>query len=156
MEASQTVAKIHNGVAGYLQATKFEVNLSLLKQFFKTKILPELHIDQAQTIFLRIAQRELALRKKSLGPELHVSEFFTEEIGRLKDELEEMRVIIQLGAKNNRYWNGEKLLKHIKNAIKIFEQTHPRYVGVWVFNNATSHTIIAPDALVATRINLYP
>ncbi|CAG8677245.1 13175_t:CDS:2 [Cetraspora pellucida] len=27
---------------------------------------------------------------------------------------------------------------------------------VWVFDNATSHTIIAPNALVASKMNLYP
>ncbi|CAG8625143.1 79_t:CDS:2, partial [Cetraspora pellucida] len=41
-------------VASYLRSTKFKVTPSLLKKFFETKILPELHIDQAQTISLRL------------------------------------------------------------------------------------------------------
>ncbi|CAG8524004.1 16794_t:CDS:2, partial [Racocetra fulgida] len=42
----------------------------------------------------------------------------------------EARLIMQLGAKHDEYWNA--------------------------FDNATSHTVIAPDALVAARMNLYP
>ncbi|CAG8572859.1 30557_t:CDS:2 [Gigaspora margarita] len=56
-----------------------------------------------------------------------------EEIEKLKDELEE-----------------------VKNAIEIFKRTHSEYVGVWAFDNATSHTVMVPNALVAARINLYP
>ncbi|CAG8825156.1 670_t:CDS:2, partial [Gigaspora margarita] len=46
-------------------------------------------------------QRELPLRKKGLGPRLHISELLTEKIRRLKNELGEMRVIIQLGPKHD-------------------------------------------------------
>ncbi|CAG8848770.1 37493_t:CDS:2, partial [Gigaspora margarita] len=57
MEASRVVATIHNGevslkVANYLRSTKFKVNPRLVKQYFENNILPELYINQAQTISL--------------------------------------------------------------------------------------------------------
>ncbi|CAG8780141.1 2667_t:CDS:2 [Cetraspora pellucida] len=273
MEASRVVATIHNGgnllppsqrgkhpsqsllhdeevslkVANYLRSTKFKVNPRLVKQYFENNILPELHIDQVQTISLTTARRWMKkigfyykryqkgvyvddheredvvayhkvflqnmaeykrlmpkwtdvdckvceepyllpgeqkhilinhdectfhsydgtrefwapegkqpLRKKGLGKGLHVSEFLVETIGRLKDEKEEARLIMQLGANHDGYWDGQKLLPQVKNAIDIFETTHPGYIGVWAFDNATSHKVMAPDALVAARINLKP
>ncbi|CAG8758589.1 10276_t:CDS:2 [Gigaspora margarita] len=53
-------------------------------------------------------------------------------------------------------WDGEKLLSQVKNAIRIFERTHPECIRIWAFDNATSHTVMAPDALVAARMNLHP
>ncbi|CAG8769261.1 20481_t:CDS:2, partial [Gigaspora rosea] len=86
------------------------------------------------------------LRKKGLRKGLHISEFLTKTIRRLKDKKGE-----------NENWNGEKLLSQVKNAIEIFEQMHPGCIEIWVFDNVTSHTIMIPNALVAARIylNLY-
>ncbi|CAG8519853.1 10647_t:CDS:2 [Acaulospora morrowiae] len=99
-------------------------------------------------------EEEQPLRKKGLGQGLHVSEFLTETIGRLKDREGEAKVIMQFGANNNGYWDGKKLLLLLKNVITIFERTYPGCIGVWAFDNATSHTGMAPDALVAARMNL--
>ncbi|CAG8579209.1 10036_t:CDS:2, partial [Scutellospora calospora] len=41
-------------------------------------------------------------------------------------------------------------------AVDIFERTHPECVGVFVFDNATSHKAFAEDALVASKMNLGP
>ncbi|CAG8853207.1 10015_t:CDS:1, partial [Gigaspora margarita] len=38
----------------------------------------------------------------------------------------------------------------------IFEQMHSGCIRIWAFDNATSHTVMAPNALVAARMNLYP
>ncbi|CAG8844281.1 5085_t:CDS:2, partial [Gigaspora margarita] len=99
---------------------------------------------------------EQPLRKKGLRKELHVSEFLVETIGRLKDEEGETRLIMQLGTNHDGYWDRHKLLPQVKNGIEIFERTYPRYIGVWAFDNATSHKVMVPDALVAARINLKP
>ncbi|CAG8591730.1 7116_t:CDS:2 [Dentiscutata erythropus] len=81
IEASQVVATIYNSgnllslsqhgkhpsqlllhdedvslkIANYLRATKFKVNLRLVKQYFENNILSKLYINQAQTIFLTMA-----------------------------------------------------------------------------------------------------
>ncbi|CAG8771357.1 6633_t:CDS:2, partial [Dentiscutata erythropus] len=39
---------------------------------------------------------------------------------------------------------------------KTDKRTHLEYVGVWTFDNATNHTLIAPNVLVAAKMNLKP
>ncbi|CAG8776622.1 22679_t:CDS:2, partial [Gigaspora rosea] len=78
---------------------------------------------------------EQPLRKKGLGLGVHVSNFLTETIGPLRNNLEEMYLII------------------VQWAINIFERTHPGCIGLFAFNNAMSHIAFAEDALVALRIN---
>src|SRR5205085_8950336 len=41
-------------------------------------------------------------------------------------------------------------------AIPIFEATHPNAIGIFAFDNSTSHGAFAPDALVASRMNVNP
>ncbi|CAG8800201.1 44601_t:CDS:2 [Gigaspora margarita] len=80
---------------------------------------------------------EGSLRKKGTGAGLHVSDFLTEEIGRLKDDENEARVIIALDANKDGYWNGELLLEQ-------------------AFDNSTIHMAIVPDALNVKKMNMYP
>ncbi|CAG8764380.1 18448_t:CDS:2, partial [Acaulospora morrowiae] len=171
-------------IANYLQATKFQVNPQLIKQFFENQIFPELHIDQAQTISLSTAQhgyerddivafcqkflQEIEKYEKLMPKWNDINCEVCEELYLLPDEQKhifitydeyregEARVIIQFGANNDGYWDGKKLLLQLKNVITIFEWTHSGYIGVWVFDNVTSHTGMAPDALVAARMNLNP
>ncbi|CAG8562585.1 37653_t:CDS:2, partial [Gigaspora margarita] len=82
-------------------------------------------------------ESEQSLRKKRLEKGLHISEFLVKTIGKLKDEKGEVGSIIQLDVNNDGYWNGEKLLSQVKNALLIFEKTHPGCVGIWAFDNAT-------------------
>ncbi|CAG8757817.1 3287_t:CDS:2, partial [Gigaspora margarita] len=58
-----------------------------------------------------------------------------EEIGQLKDDKDEARVIIALGANKDGYWNA---------------------IGIWAFDNLTIHTAMAPDALNVKKMNMYP
>jgi hypothetical protein len=44
----------------------------------------------------------------------------------------------------------------LKIALPIFRYTFPGCRGVWAFDNAANHSAFAPDALLASRINLYP
>ncbi|CAG8563800.1 3897_t:CDS:2, partial [Cetraspora pellucida] len=62
-----------------------------------------------------------------LEPSMHISDFLTETIGPLKDDQKEARVIMVLGC-----------------------------VGLFAFNNATSHTAFAKNALVISKMNLSP
>ncbi|CAG8801838.1 14019_t:CDS:2, partial [Gigaspora rosea] len=68
---------------------------------------------------------EQPLRKKELGLGVHVSDFLTETIGPLRDNLEEARAIMVLGSRNGGFWDTNKLLNQVQRAINIFERTHP-------------------------------
>ena len=59
------------------------------------------------------------------------------------------------GVSGDGWWTGEDLVKQVQEkAIPIFEERFPGAIGVFAFDNATSHSVFAPDALVAKRINL--
>ncbi len=54
----------------------------------------------------------------------------------------------EYGKTKERYWTGENLLDQIvKNALPIEEALYPCYEWLFLFDNATSHSIYAPDAL---------
>ncbi|CAG8543039.1 17964_t:CDS:2, partial [Cetraspora pellucida] len=76
--------------------------------------------------------------------------------GPLKDEQEEARIMMVLGANQDGYWDSKKLLEQVVWAVDIFERTHSECVGVFVFDNATSYKAFAKDALVASKMNLGP
>ncbi|CAG8852681.1 37079_t:CDS:2, partial [Gigaspora margarita] len=52
-----------------------------------------------------------------------------------------------LGANRDGYWDSVKLLE---------QRTHPGCVGIFAFDNATSHKAFSEDALVASKMNLGP
>ena len=54
------------------------------------------------------------------------------------------------------YWTGEKMVEHTKFAIKILECAFPGCEGFFAFDNASNHCAYAPDALLATKMNLGP
>jgi hypothetical protein len=61
------------------------------------------------------------------------------------------------GANNDGWWTGEDLVAQVRDkVIPIFEERFPDAIGVFAFDNATSHAAFAPDALVAKRMNLGP
>ncbi|RIA93145.1 hypothetical protein C1645_690960, partial [Glomus cerebriforme] len=91
------------------------------------------------------------LRKKEAGLSLHVSDFLTEVDGRLKTEEKEACVLMKPGTNHDGWWKMEDLIKQItEKAILIFEELHPGDVGVFAFDNATSHAAYAEDALIAS------
>ena len=53
-----------------------------------------------------------------------------------------------------RYWTGEHLLNQIqKKSLPIGEALYPRYSLLFMFDNATSHSIYAKDALQVANMN---
>lgn len=110
------------------------------------------------------------IRPKGQGASIHVSEFLSEMTGRLKlqseqvtavkfalnrpDFPQEARVIIHPGRNRDGYWTKDHLWKQLQDAIAIFEVTHPGCVGVFLFDNAASQGAYAPDALVASKMNM--
>lgn len=112
-----------------------------------------------------IKGEEYPLRKKSRGQGLHISEFLT-PWGRLRvaeeevsdDELlqhglhkREATEIIQCGG--DIWWDQDHIVQQTQTAINIFEATAPGCQALFLFDNATSHSAFADDALRAKRMN---
>ena len=54
------------------------------------------------------------------------------------------------------YWTGEKMVNHTKVAIRILKHAFPECEGFFAFDNASNHCAYAPDALIASKMNLAP
>ncbi|CAG8488027.1 15680_t:CDS:2 [Cetraspora pellucida] len=144
-------------LAAYLRSQKFNATPKLVKNYLDQHILPQLNIRPVQYISVRTSCRwmhKLGFHFQRLGPCMHISDFLTETVGPLKDSQEEAHIMIILGANRDGFWDSAKLLEQVRQAIDIFERTHPGCVGVFAFNNATSHTAFAENALVASKMNL--
>jgi hypothetical protein len=56
--------------------------------------------------------------------------------------------IFEFGKNNQGYWDGADLLKQVREkALPIAEALYPGYSLLFLFDNATSHSVYAPDAL---------
>ena len=108
---------------------------------------------------------ELPLRKKGNGRSIMVSEFLSEECGRLKlNEQQhqanplipkEARVYLQPGKDREGYWTSEHLVEQVKTkAIPIFESLFPNCIALFAFDNSSNHAAFKSDALIASRMNL--
>lgn len=61
---------------------------------------------------------------------------------------------LEYGKNNNRYWDGAKLHKQvIEKALPIAEALYPGYSLCFLFDNATSHSVHAKDALQVKEMN---
>ncbi|PKK66657.1 hypothetical protein RhiirC2_784484 [Rhizophagus irregularis] len=87
------------------------------------------------------------------GHSIHISNFLTNTIGRLKlndDQIEEV-------GDSMHYENIDKLIEQIENwAILIFKKTHSGAIAIFVFDNSSSYRKYAGDALNANHMNLNP
>lgn len=65
----------------------------------------------------------------------------------------EAAVLFEYG-KDEGYWNGKMLLHQaVSRALPIAEGLYPGYSFLFLFDNATSHSVYADDALVASKMN---
>ncbi|UZO29111.1 uncharacterized protein OCT59_022601 [Rhizophagus irregularis] len=110
---------------------------------------------------------ELPLRKKGNGRSIMVSEFLSEECGRLKLNAQqhqenssipqEARTYLQPGKDREGYWTSEHLIDQVKTkAIPIFKTLFPNCIGLFAFDNSSNHAAFRHDALVASKMNLKP
>ena len=110
---------------------------------------------------------ELPLRKKGNGRSIMVSEFLSEECGRLKLNAqqhqenpsvpEEARTYLQPGKDREGFWTSEHLIEQVKTkVIPIFETLFPNCIALFAFDNSSNHAAFKSDALVASRMNLKP
>jgi hypothetical protein len=62
--------------------------------------------------------------------------------------------ILEYGKNREGYWDGAKLLEQVVNkALPIAEALFPGYSLFFLFDNATSHSVYAEDALRTTKMN---
>ena len=62
--------------------------------------------------------------------------------------------IFEYGKNNDRYWNGAKLYHQVmKKTLPIAEALYLRYFLLFLFDNTTSYSIYAKDALQVKDIN---
>ncbi|CAG8823881.1 20874_t:CDS:2, partial [Gigaspora margarita] len=86
-------------------------------------------------------EKEQPLRKKRIGLSIHVSDFLIEMIRPLRNDLEEAHAMIVLGLRHDRFWDAKKLII--------------QSIGLFVFDNTTTHTAFAKDALLSSKMNLF-
>ena len=61
-----------------------------------------------------------------------------------------------LGISHDGWWTNDLMIAQLKQAIKIFEITHPGCIGVFLFDNSTGHNAYAADALIAHKMGSLP
>jgi hypothetical protein len=116
-----------------------------------------------KTLWMR--KDKTILRPKGSGRSLMVSEFLCECHGRMKLNEEQMvqfpdipsetAIIIKPGKNADGYWDCEDLVEQTRDrAIPIFKILHPGSDALFVFDNSAGHLAFAPDALIASRLNL--
>ena len=120
-----------------------------------------------------LVQDQQPIRKKGAGHAVHVLDFICETIGRLKlseeqirEQLElpgqlrlssiEARKIIYPGKGFDSWWDLPQLIRQVKDALAIFEHTHPNCVGVFLFDRSSAHGGYAENALNVNSMNVNP
>ena len=101
----------------------------------------------------RLRDGEQPLQKKGRGQLIHVSDFICSQTGRLvlldKDGeiVQDARKIIFPGSNGDPWWDNDQLMVQVKNAIKVFEASHPGCQAVFIFDQSSAHASLPPDAL---------
>ena len=81
-----------------------------------------------------------------------VSDFIDEVSGFLRDEADQARLLVEIN--KDGYFTNDDLMKQVAKAVDIFERVHPDAVGVFLFDNAPSHSKMADDTLNADKMNV--
>ncbi|CAG8786467.1 43928_t:CDS:2, partial [Gigaspora margarita] len=125
-------------LAAYLCSNKFKVNPIIVKDYLEQHIFSQLQIEPLLHISVCTTHRwihKLRFCYKCYQVGAYVdghehpdiiaycaaSNFLAKTIGRLKDDQEEARVVMELGTNKDGYWNSGKLLKQVRRALDIFE-----------------------------------
>jgi transposase len=113
---------------------------------------------------------KLAIRPKSIGRGIMVSDFISEHDGylTLTDEDHERAkerypaipksacVLFKYGVQSEGYWNCEKFLIQVENAAQIAEVKYPKenYTLTFILDQSSGHTAYPEDGLNARRMNV--
>src|SRR6266849_2461683 len=120
-----------------------------------------------------LAEDQQPIRKKGHGRVVHVSDFISETIGRLKlsdnqiaDQLElpdeqrlpefEARKITYPGKGFDAWWDLPQLINQIKITINVFKHTHPNCTAIFTFDRSSAHEGFAKNALNINNMNVNP
>ena len=120
-----------------------------------------------------LMQDQQAIRKKGNGRVIHVSDFISETIGRIKlsdDQIAqqltlpadlrlpafEARKITYPGKNFNAWWDLSQLIEQLKVTIKAFEHTHPGCIVIFVFDRSSAHEGFGENALNVHNMNVNP
>ena len=117
----------------------------------------------------------LPIKPKGRGSSIMVSEFIEEQDGylALSDQQYEFEVahnerqdigksalkILKIGEQQEGYWNSERFMKQVAEAVKIAEVKYPPSQGyhhIWCFDHSCGHTAYAENALIASKMNKGP
>src|SRR5260221_6987177 len=118
-----------------------------------------------------LAQDQQPIRKKGNGRVVHVSDFISETIGRIKlseDQISEQlaqpaelrlptfeaRKITYPGKGFDAWWDLPQLINQLKHTIKVFEHTHPDHVAIFVFDQSSAHEGFAENTLNVNNMNV--
>ncbi|RIB29335.1 hypothetical protein C2G38_1924544, partial [Gigaspora rosea] len=117
--------------------------------------------------FVWVEDKESIIKKKGQGLAIMASDFLCACHGPLHlteaDAIRlgldrEARVIIKPGQQADGYWKSENMVQQLREkAIPIFNALHPGRIGI-VLNSSisTNYNTYALDALVCSRMTLYP
>lgn len=93
-----------------------------------------------------------ALKQKSLGQAIMVSDFLDEVSGLLEYDGEKARLMLE--HQTDGYFNNEMLLTQVEKTITIFESKYPEAQGIFIFDHAPSHMKKAGNSLTVERMNV--
>ena len=68
------------------------------------------------------------------------------------------RVTLEYGAARGGYWDSEKFLKNIKDAVKITKFKYPteKFMVVFIFDSSSYHRAYSQDSLNVKSMNVKP
>lgn len=93
-----------------------------------------------------------ALKQKSLGQAIMVSDFVDEVDGYLRFGNEEARLYMEHQSEG--YYTNTHFLKQVSKAVDIFERKYPGVTGMFIFDNAPSHCKKPDDVLNPDKMNV--
>ena len=116
-------------------------------------------------------KNKIVIKPKGQGRGIMVSDFIEEHNGYLRlteefaqgkirypDLKQEARVLLRFGSDYEGYWNSDKFLIQVRDAIKIAKVKYSpeEYNVYWFFDQSSGHTAFSDNALVASRMNVKP
>ncbi|TBU27119.1 hypothetical protein BD311DRAFT_846130, partial [Dichomitus squalens] len=140
-----------------------------LRAFVTSEILPRYHLKVGRFGLSRSTMRRLLLsegftcwllngesllKKKGPGRGLHQSDFICSTVGWLY----EASVSLEYGKNHEGFWNGELFCKQLtEKFFPAFNKAHgDGYIACVLVDNSQGHSVYAPDALRASKMNMNP
>jgi hypothetical protein len=101
-------------------------------------------------------KRPGSIKRKSPGAGLMISAFISEIQGGVLTLPNHRRACKIMEYGKGEWWNSEKMLAHLEDAIDIAEKLFPWARLIFRFDHSSNHTARGPDALNANNMNANP